>query len=299
MPKTGMPIAAFQFNLKGDLAPVPTSARFDDLFMFPLSFRMEDRQGKLHAKVQYLPWQDGGVVRVQGQFPIEALLVFAGKEAISEPVVRFQGEQTSGVIPMSREQFMEMANRVARQSNLIIKPDQRPQLVIHKRGDEGTSSPFVARIFLGLCLLRDQAIADKTLRNEFDKAFEGVLTGLESLRDTAKSLQSTYSSHSDAVADGQSARIVKGNIYVPEPIDLELKKQIESLIGTASRVVKERMKGLLKLLGIKIGFVFQRESAFNNGIVRLRPTDPALADYLVETRARWCERLQTIRNELL
>jgi hypothetical protein len=299
MPKTGMPIAAFQFNLKGDLVPVSSSARFDDLFMFPLSFRVEDRQGNLHAKVQYLPWQDGGVVRVQGQFPIEALLVFAGKEAISEPVVRFQGEQTSGVIPMSREQFKEMANRVARQSNLVIKPDQRPQLVIHKRGDEGTSSPFVARLFLGLCLLRDQAIADKTLRNEFDKAFEGVLTGLESLRDTAKSLQNTYSSHSDAVANGQAARIVNGNIYVPETIDLELKKQIEGLIGTASRVVKERMKGLLKLLGINIGFMFQRESAFNNGIARLRPTDPALADYLVETRAKWCERLQTIRNDLL
>jgi len=108
MPKTGMPIAAFQFNLKGDLVPVSTLGSFDDLFMFALSFRVEDRKGSLHAKVQYLPWQDGGVVRVQGQFPIEALLVLAGKEAISEPVVRFQGEQTSGVIPMSREQFKEI-----------------------------------------------------------------------------------------------------------------------------------------------------------------------------------------------
>jgi hypothetical protein len=299
MPATGMPIAAFQFNLKGDLVPVPTSKRFDDLFLFPLSFRVEDRQGNLHAKVQYLPWQDGGVVRVQGKFPIEALLLFAGKEALGEPIVRHQGEQTSGVIPMSREQFKEMANRVARQSNFVIKPDERPQLVIHKRGDEGTSSPFVARMFLGLCLLRDQAIADKALRDEFDKAFEGVLTGLESLRDTARSLQNAYSLHSDAVTRGQAARIINGNIFVDQPIDLELKKQIESFIGTASRIVKERMKDLLKLLDTNIGFLFQKETAFTNGIERLKSSDPALADYLVETRAKWCERLLTIRNHLL
>ena len=299
MPTTGMPIGAFQFNLKGDLVPVPTSMRFDELFLFPLSFRVEDKQGNLHAKVQYLPWQDGGVVRVQGQFPIEALLVLAGKSALSEPIVRYEGEQTSGVIPMSRDQFKEMANRMARQSNLVIKPDQRPKLVIHKGRYEGTSSPFVARIFLGLCVLRDQAVADKSLREHFDKSFEGVLTGLESLRDTAKSIQKLYSSHSDAVARGEIARVANGDVYVDESIDLELKKQVESFINTAARIVKERMKGLLKILGANIGFLFQREAAFNNGVARLKPSDPALADYLVETRANWSERLMTIRNDLL
>ena len=299
MPKIGIPVAGFQFNLKGDLVPVPTEMRFIECFLFPLSFRVEDQQGSLHAKVQYMPWQDGGVVRVQGQFPIEALLVFAGKEALSEPILRYQGEQTSGVIPMSREQFKEMATRIADRSNLVIKPDQRPNLVIHKRGDEGTSSPFIARVFLGICMLRDQAIADKSLRNEFDKSFEGVLTGLESLRDTAKSINKLYSSHSGAVARGHGSRIVNRDIYVDEPIDLELKKQIESLISTASRIVKERMKGSMKMLDANIGFLFQKESAFKNGVARLRANDPALANYLIETRAKWCERLLKIRNDLL
>lgn len=299
MPSTGMSIAAFQFNLKGDLVPVPTSMRFDELFLFPLSFRAEDRQGKLLAKVQYLPWQDGGVVRVQGQLPIEAFLMLAGKDAVSEPIVRFQGEQTSGVVPMSREQFKEMANRMARQSNLVIKPDRRPKMVIHKARDEGTSSPFVARIFLGLCVLRDEAIADKSLRERFDKSFEGVLTGLDTLRDTAILTNKLYSSHRDAVACGKIARIANGDIYVDESVDLELKKQVESLISTAARIVKERTKELLKILDTNIGFLFQKEAAFNNGITRLRPSDPALADYLVETRAKWCERLRTIRNDQL
>jgi hypothetical protein len=299
MPATGMPIAAFQFNLKGDLVPVPTSMRFDELFLFPLSFRVEDRQGNLLAKAQYLPWQDGGVVRVQGQFPIEALLIFAGKSALGEPIVRFQGEQTSGVIPMSRHQFKEMANRTARQSNLVIKPDQRPKLVINKRGDEGTSSPFVARLFMGICVMRDQSVADKALIEKFDKAFEGVLKGLESLRDTEKLIGKLYLSHNGAVTSGEIAHVVNGNIYVSKSIDTELRKHVESLINTSSRIVKERMKGLLKILGINVGFLFQGTAAFNNGVARIRPSDPALAEYLIETRGRWCERLMTIRNELL
>jgi hypothetical protein len=299
MPKTGMPIGAFQFNLGGGLVPVPTSMRFEEFFMFPLSFRVEDRQGVLHAKVQYLPWQDGGVVRVQGQFPIEALLVFAGKDALREPVVRFRGEQTSGVIPMSRDQFKEMANRMARRSNLVIKPDQRPKLVIHERGTEGTSSPFVARLFMGIWRLRDYAIEDKALKSRFDKVFQGVMSGLENLRDSARSIAQLYSAYSEAVGRGEIARVVNGDIYVSKSIDADLRKQVESFINTGSRIVKERMKELLKILGVNIGFLFQKDQAFNNGISRLRLSDPALADYLVATRAKWCERLMRIRNDLL
>ena len=45
MPTIGIPVAGFQFNLKGDLVPVPTSMRFNEFFLFPLSFRVEDQQG--------------------------------------------------------------------------------------------------------------------------------------------------------------------------------------------------------------------------------------------------------------
>jgi hypothetical protein len=59
------------------------------------------------------------------------------------------------------------------------------------------------------------------------------------------------------------------------------------------------MKGLLKILDTNIGFLFQKKAAFDNGVARLRQSDPALAEYLVQTRAKWCERLMTIRNDLL
>jgi len=157
VPKTGLTIAPYQANLKGDLVPVPTELRFNQFFLFPLGFSVEDRKGELLAKVQYLPWQDGGVVRVIGKLPIEGLLIFAGADALKQPVIRIGGEQISGVIPLSREHFIEMAERTARQSNLVIKPDERPKWVVEKR-DEGTTSPFIARLYMGILRLRDLAL---------------------------------------------------------------------------------------------------------------------------------------------
>jgi hypothetical protein len=101
VPQIGMPIAPYQFNLKGALVPVPQQLRFNQFFLFPVGFRALTPDGEELARVQYLPWQDGGVVRLSGKLPIEAFLVYGGKEALSQPYVRFGGEQYSGVLPIS------------------------------------------------------------------------------------------------------------------------------------------------------------------------------------------------------
>ena len=181
-PNIGMTIAPYQFDLAGELVLVPMQLRFNQFLAFPLSFRAEDGKGEVLSKVQYMPWQDGGVVRTTGKLPIEAFLVFGGKAAIKEPVFRLDDEQISSVLPLSPAQFIEIAQRTARQSNLVIKPDERPKWVVEKGGDEGTSSPFIARLFLGILRLRDQALSDAAQREQFDKAFEGVTTGLQTIR---------------------------------------------------------------------------------------------------------------------
>jgi hypothetical protein len=50
-------------------------------------------------------------------------------------------------------------------------------------------------------------------------------------------------------------------------------------------------------LGVDIGFLFKKNSAFASGIERLRKTDAPLAEYLVESR-KWTERLILLRNDL-
>jgi hypothetical protein len=297
VPHLSMTIAPYQQSLSGQLVPVPLELQFNRFFLFPVGFTVVDGKGEELAKVRYLPWQDGGVVRVTGKLPIEGILVFGGKEAMSQPVIRFGGEQFSGVIPLSRQGFIEMTERMARQShNIYIKPDPRPNWVVEHRGDEGTSSPFVARLFLGVCRLRDQALSDAKVREEFDIAFESVVTGLEAIRSAASSLGKTLAEYQQQVARGEAVRIVNGVTYIDKKIDKEIRRDCEEVIGTTCRVMKDRMQVLLRTLGFEIGFLYQQEGAFNTGLTKLKQQDQRLAEYLQQTRARWSERTILYRN---
>jgi hypothetical protein len=299
VPQIGMTIAPYQVNLKGELVPVPQELRFNQFFLFPLSFRVEDDNRNELARVQYLPWQEGGVVRVIGKLPIEAFLIFAGKDAMSQPIIRWQGEQYSGVIPLSRSQFVQMAERTAKQSRgMHVKPDPRPKWTVEKRGDEGTSSPFIARMWLGICRMRDQALRDPKVRDEFDVAFESVITGVESVRSAAAAAIKLYKDHERKVASGEISKIEHGVTYIEETIDRDLRKLTDEVISTASRVMKDRTQAVLRALKTDIGFLYQKQNAFNNGVAKLKLQNPAMADYIAQTRTKWSERLTSCRTGL-
>jgi hypothetical protein len=255
--------------------------------------------GEELARVQYLPWQDGGAVRMIGKLPIEAFLIFGGKEALSQPVVRFGGEQYSGILPISQPQFIQMAERMARQSqNIYIKPDERPKWVVKKGGDEGTTSPFIARLFLGICRLRDQALSDAKAREEFDVAFEAVIAGLETVKAAAADVVKIWSEHHQKLARGEGAKVAHGDIFVEESIDRELGKRTDEVISTVSRVMKDRMQIALRALKLDIGFLYKKPHAFEAGLVKLKQHNPKLADYLNETRSKWSDRLTKCRTDL-
>jgi hypothetical protein len=297
VPKTAMTIAPYQQNLSGQLVPVPLQLRFNQFFLFPVGFTAVDGKGNELARVRYLPWQDGGVVRVTGKLPMVGILVFAGKDAISQPTVTLEGEQFSGIIPLSRQQFIEMAQRMAKQStNIYINPDPRPNWIVEHRGNEGTSSPFVARLFLGICRLRDQALTDAKIRADFDKAFESVVTGIESIRSSAAELTKIYSEYEKQVASGEAVQVGNGVTVVLKKVDREIRKNCEDLIGNASRVMKDRIQILLRTIGFDIGFLYQKEGAFRAGLAKMTAQDPDLAKYLEETRSKWSESFINCRN---
>jgi hypothetical protein len=300
VPTSGISLEPYQFNLKGELAPVPNQLRFNQFSLFPLGFRAEDRKGNILARVQYLPWQDGCIVRVSGKLPIEAFLIFAGKEALSQPVIRLQESQLSGVLPLSREQFIQMAERTARQSNLVIKPDERPKWVVENIGNEGTSSPFIARLFLGVLNLRNQAKLNATQLEQFDKAYERVMVGVDTIRTTAKTLIGTYASHCKKIEQGQGVKISGNTIHVTESINKELRRQVEEVIGNASALCKDRVQGTLRILSLEIGFLFKKAATFERELTQLRQhnNNRALADYLEQTRIKWLERLVLKRNAI-
>jgi hypothetical protein len=68
-------VSAFQYNLSGDLVPVPREF-YNDRYLPPLPVRIEHRSGELLCTLQFLPWQDGGAILSRGKLPLDGIMPF-------------------------------------------------------------------------------------------------------------------------------------------------------------------------------------------------------------------------------
>jgi hypothetical protein len=288
-------LGAYQFNLKHQLVPARNEL-WEKGIVAPIPFRIEDTKGKLLAHLQFFPWQDGGVVRLTGTLPLDGILPFLGVEAKNAKIIRRPDGAISSVLPIGEQQFREMLGRFQQQSNMNVKLEE-PKLTVSKIADEGTSSPFVARLLFGILRLRDVVFDDKGKREEFDKAYQFVLETLMNARTASKEIIQTLTDHIHKVSQGKIARLKGRVIYIDESIDNELRKQVENFLNIAVRVLKDGMQKLLMVLQLNIGFLYQKQGTFEDKITTLKKTHPELAAYLQETR-KWSERLILVRNEL-
>ena len=297
MPRKLMPVLGYQYNLGGDLLPVPRQF-YSDRYLPPLPWRVEDQQGNLLSTLEFLPWQDGGVILLRGKLPLEGLLIFLGKAALQRAgTVRMPDAQLSYVLPITRADFGQMLRRIQTQTNMVVRR-QEPKLVLQKVSDEGSSSPVVARLLMGVMRLRDQIYSDDASREQFDRLYELVTSPLLNARTTAREIVQLWAEHVHRIASGKIARLQGQTVHVNESIDGELRRQVESFLNTAVRALKQGMQGVAAELGVQIGFLFEKQAAFANGLAALEVADPALAAYLGQTRT-WSHRLvEECRNAL-
>lgn len=290
-------ISGYQYNVKGDLLPVPRQF-YNDRYFPPPPLRIESRKGELLSTIQFLPWQDGGVVVLKGKLPLEGLMIFLGKEGLDRGgVVRRPPDvQISYVVPITLANFNEMLNRIQQQSNMVVRSG-KGKWVIQKIADEGSTSPFIARLSMGIMLLRDVVYSDPVKRNEFDKPYEIVIGSLMNARTTAKEIAELWAEHARKVAAGEIAQIQGPTLHIDESIDKDLRKQAENFLNAAVRALKQGMQDLGNALQVNIGFMFTKQRAFEAGIAALHSTDPLLADYLRQTRT-WAEPLLESRNAI-
>src|SRR5207245_1661887 len=101
-------------------------------------------------------------------------------------------------------------------------------------------------------------LSDSGDRERFDKAYQGVIAGVETVRAATKKIGELYSSHSERVQRGEIARVLNGIAFVDETIDQELRKQVETVISTAGRIVKDRMQEVLRALDLDLGFLYKK-----------------------------------------
>jgi len=297
VPKTAVMVTGYQYNLRGEIQPVPRQF-YNDRYFPPLPMRIEDQKGELLSTIEFLPWQDGGVLLLRGKLPLEGLMVFLGGEVLKRAgIVRPEPDlQISYVLPITAANFGEMLTRLQRQSNMIVRRTE-PNWIVQKYADEGSTSPFMARLYLGILRLRDITYPDPASRDTFDKRYEFAISSLMNARTTEKEIANLWREHIRKVASGEIARLQGKVIHIDENVDKELRKQVESFLNAAVRTTKQGMQDLANELGVNIGFLFKQQSAFETGIVALQATDPLLAEYLRQTR-RWSEPLVQARNAI-
>ena len=296
VPQKVLTISGFQYNLSGDLLPVPRQF-YNDRYLPPLPMRIEDQGGELLCTLQFLPWQDGGVILLRGKLPLDGLFVFFGKEVFERlQVFKRPDMQISSVLPITQNSFHEMLKTFQQRSNMIVRSDQT-NWVVQKLADEGSQSPFMARLFIGMMRLVEAVYPDHAERGNFDKSHELVTSSLLNARTSVDKIVQLLENHSRRVTLGEIARIEGRTIYVDESIDKELRKEMESFLNTSVRTLKQGMQDLAGELQVNIGFLFKKQAAFEKGVASLESTDPILAAYLRETRV-WSERLLESRNAI-
>jgi hypothetical protein len=297
--KTVITLAPYQYNVAGDLRLVPTE-HYADRLLPSRPFLVEAAKSEeLLATLTYIPWQDGGVILLRGKLPLEGLLIFLGREALVRGGVVQSGprSQDSYVLPITQADFQLMMERLRKQSNMVVRQVQ-PKYVMEKVADAGTTTPFMARVFMGMLQLRGTAFPKDNEREEFDKALDAALTPLISARTAVEEILRLWRTHMTDIASGRGVRITADGLEVVGDFHRSFRREIDSFLYDAAKALKEGMQKAGKAAGKDIGFLFQKQNTYQNGLEALRSSDPILAQYIEKTRDRWSERLIKARNNL-
>jgi hypothetical protein len=300
IPSHGAATQTYQFNLANTLVAMT----WDQAIAAQLpqdTFNIVSGKTKL-GSVRYQSWQDGGVIVVRGAFPIDLFLVFLNEVApglSTADMQYFRGSdvQVSYVLPINQQQFLQTLSVFERRSSNISIQRETAKILVQKVGDEGSTSPFFARLMIGMMGIRDSVYDDKARRNHFDELYDAVLSGLRNARETSQEIAKDWVQHQAKVESGAIVSTNGRTVHISEHIDRSLKRDLESFLNMAVRTIKRSLQVLAKDLGADIGFLFQKETTFLAGVTKTRASDPALADYLLATRL-WSEPLVLLRNNL-
>ncbi len=290
-------VRAYMFDATDHLVPVPDEMRQDRGYGLQLMpYRVESQKGELLSRIQFVPWLGGAAIRLYGDLPLAPFILFLGKMNRPPQQMKTPDGTITNILPIGRPQFELMLEKITRQSNVIIKREQ-PSWTVKKMADEGTSSPFMARLFHNILDLRKSALETDADIESFERPYELVLMSSVTMRDLAREIIELLADHRSKIGQGVGVRIDGPTIHVDEPIDRELRRLVESFLNSSNRVMITGMKEAAKALSIDIGFFFKKDSTFLNGVASLDGTDPNLAAYCRKARL-WSDMLNTVRNEM-
>jgi hypothetical protein len=113
--------SGYQYDLAGELRPVPPQ-QMQGRMLPQRPFLVQDQKGETLATLQFLKWQDGGVILLRGKLPLDGLIIFLGGAALTKAgTIRREGLQLSHVLPITEQDFQEMLRQILHKWTLRCK----------------------------------------------------------------------------------------------------------------------------------------------------------------------------------
>lgn len=175
-----------------------------------------------------------------------------------------------------------------------------------KHSNEGTRSPFVARLFLGMLEIRNllelgniDPRNKQISRQQFDKFHFSLFLALHAARDAAFEIIETISNHTESLAKGQIVTIQQNAFTVNGTVDFKLNQAVGKLLDHGSIAFKDRLQEIVRCLyDLDIGFLYQRQDNYEKGLADFRENvSSEFADYLGNVRTAWLHEFQELRND--
>jgi len=117
VPRRVIIVSGFQYNLKGELVPVPREL-YNDRYWGPQPVQIEDRNGEHLCTLRFLPWQDGATILSHGKLELAQILRFLiGVDMQHAGIIKRADSEISYVLPMTEADFARMLDRIQSQSN--------------------------------------------------------------------------------------------------------------------------------------------------------------------------------------
>ncbi len=239
-------ICAYQYDRKKNLIPATRSE-----IELPAAIQIKSNDGQTLAKLHWFPWPSGGAIMREGTAPLDMFLVLVGF-AKDEHIFRFGNREYSSVLPVTRAEFLRWPQKLnAKMKNMTA------ELVVFKEekiSDEGTSTPFIARLLLGI-----PEVGQRVLPKEAFGSFKAVypIKELLTLRNLHRELEKTQ--------------------VIPQEL-------ASAFLQTVAHLT-EKILGIARTLGLNAAFLLYRDPAYQKGLKN--QSDQVLAQYLQQHRATW------------
>jgi len=284
--KVAVMSATYQYNTEARLVPFVPSLQPPTETLREIKLRKNKEQ---LGTVSFIPWQDGGVVRMKGKIPLEAILVLVSRQR--PMILSSEGYQYSMVLKVTRRDFENWVEVIEKQSDMRAELVVPPLFEVKPLFDEGTGEPFMARLFLAP-LDMQQGIMGPDTKRPFDEHWSGCIYPALEMRKAMLAIRDLVGNHKKALQKKSIVRKKGNQLLLTERIDNPLRSQVAQLLEMASHVF-DHIPGVMKFLGIEIAFYADKEARFLKGLEKTQKERPELADYLL----RWRPKVMAIDEQ--